>query len=58
MEITRETDYAIRCILYLSEKEGTIIMATRYPGLCSSEKFPGKDPPKLTKAGVVKSFRG
>ena len=59
MEITRETDYAIRCILYLSEKEGTIIMADEISrAMFIPKSFLAKILQKLTKAGVVKSFRG
>ena len=59
MEITRETDYAIRCILYLSRKEESIIMADEISREMSVPKsFLAKILQKLAKAGVVTSFRG
>jgi len=59
MEITRETDYAIRCILYLSRKEESIIMADEISRAMSVPKsFLSKILQKLAKAGVVTSFRG
>ena len=59
MEITRETDYAIRCVLYLSRKEDTVIMADEISRAMSVPKsFLAKILQKLTKAGVVTSFRG
>ena len=59
MEITRETDYAIRCILYLSRKEESIIMADEISrAMFIPKSFLAKILQKLTKAGVVKSFRG
>ena len=59
MEITRETDYAIRCVLYLSGKEESIIMADEISRAMSIPKsFLAKILQKLTKAGIVKSFRG
>ena len=59
MEITRETDYAIRCVLYLSKKEGTIVMVDEISQAMSIPKsFLAKILQKLTKAVVVKSFRG
>lgn len=59
MEITRETDYAIRCVLYLSRKEDSIIMADEISRAMSVPKsFLAKILQKLAKAGVVTSFRG
>ena len=59
MEITRETDYAIRCVLYLSGKEESIIMADEISRAMSVPKsFLSKILQKLAKAGVVTSFRG
>ena len=59
MEITRETDYAVRCVLYLSRKEGTIIMVDEISHAMSIPKsFLAKILQKLTKTGVVTSFRG
>jgi len=59
MEITRETDYAIRCVLYLSKKEETIVMVDEISQAMSIPKsFLAKILQKLSKAAVVKSFRG
>jgi Rrf2 family protein len=59
MEITRQTDYAIRCVLYLSGTEGAIIMADEISqAMCIPKSFLAKILQKLTKAGVVTSFRG
>jgi Rrf2 family protein len=59
MEITRETDYAIRCVLYLSGKGDSVIMADEISRAMSVPKsFLSKILQKLSKAGVVTSFRG
>ena len=59
MEITRETDYAIRCVLYLSGTKEAVIMADEISRAMSVPKsFLAKILQKLTKAGVVTSFRG
>ena len=59
MEITRETDYAIRCVLYLSRKGETIIMVDKISrAMCIPKSFLAKIMQKLIKAGVVASFRG
>jgi len=59
MEITRETDYAIRCVLYLSGKEEAVIRADEISRAMSVPKsFLSKILQKLTKAGVITSFRG
>lgn len=43
MEITRETDYAIRCVLYLSGKEETIIMVDEVSrAMCIPKSFLAK----------------
>ncbi len=59
MQITREADYAIRCVLYLSEPQGEVIMVDK---IAKAKKIPksflAKILQKLTKAGIVKSFRG
>jgi len=59
MEITRQADYAIRCVLYLSKNEESIIMADEISRAMSIPKsFLAKILQKLAKAGVVTSFRG
>ncbi|MGD0283766.1 MAG: Rrf2 family transcriptional regulator [Dissulfurispiraceae bacterium] len=59
MEITRETDYAIRCILYLSGKQGEISMVEDIAREMQIPKsFLAKIVQKLSRASLVKSFRG
>ena len=59
MEITRETDYAIRCILYLSHKQGEINMVEDIAREMQIPKsFLAKIVQKLARASLVKSFRG
>jgi len=59
MEITRETDYAIRCVLHLSESPHEVIMVD---GIAKAKSIPksflSKILQKLTKAGIVESYRG
>ena len=59
MQITRETDYAIRCVLYLVDNPGKVMMVDSI----AKEKliprsFLAKIVQKLTKADIVSSFRG
>ncbi len=59
MEITRETDYAIRCILYLSGKQEEISMVEDIAREMQIPKsFLAKIVQKLSRASLVKSFRG
>jgi len=59
MRITRETDYAVRCILYLSEAPGKVAMAGEIAEAMKIPKsFLAKILQKLTKADLVTSFRG
>jgi len=59
MQITRETDYAIRCVLHLSQDPDKVIMVDT---IARDKKIPksflAKILQKLSKAGIVKSFRG
>ncbi len=59
MQITREADYAIRCVLHLSESEGEIVMVNE---IAKARKIPrsflAKILQRLAKAGIIKSFRG
>ena len=59
MQITRETDYAIRCVLHLSKDPDKVIMVD---SIARDKKIPksflAKILQKLSKAGIVKSFRG
>ena len=59
MHITRETDYALRCVLYLSARPEKVIDASEI----ANEKFIprsflSKILQKLNRAGIVKSFKG
>jgi Rrf2 family protein len=59
MEITRETDYGVRCILYLSGKPDDVVMVDEVAKEMQIPKsFLAKILQKLARAGVVKSFRG
>lgn len=59
MEITRETDYAIRCVLHLSEASNNVIMVDEIARAKSIPKsFLSKILQKLAKANIVKSYRG
>lgn len=59
MQITRETDYAIRCVHYLSGKRGEVTMVEEISReMCIPRSFLAKILQKLTKASIVKSYRG
>ncbi len=59
MEITRETDYAIRCVLYLSRKQGYVTMVDEISReMCIPKSFLAKILQRLTRSSIVKSFRG
>ncbi len=59
MQITRETDYAIRCVHYLSMKRGTVTMVEEISReMCIPRSFLAKILQKLSKASIVKSYRG
>ena len=59
MEITRETDYAIRCVLYLSGKREEITMIDEIASEMEVPRsFLAKILQKLARASLVKSFRG
>jgi len=60
MEITQETDYAVRCILYLSRCSGEtpVMIETIAAEMCIPRSFLAKILQKLAKAAIVKSFRG
>jgi Rrf2 family protein len=59
MQITRETDYAIRCILYLSESPDEVAMVDEIARAKTIPKsFLAKILQKLTRANIVKSYRG
>lgn len=59
MQITRETDFAMRCVLYLSGQPDKVIMVDKISReMATPKSFLAKILQKLVKAGVVKSFRG
>lgn len=59
MQITRETDYAIRCILYLSGKRGTVTMVDEIAReKLIPKSFLAKILQKLSRGGIVRSYRG
>lgn len=59
MQITRETDYAIRCVLYLAGKRGSVTMVDEIARNMSIPKsFLAKILQKLGRAGITRSYRG
>ncbi len=59
MQITRETDYAIRCMYYLSGKKGGVTMVDEIARETDVPySFLAKILQKLGKASLVKSRRG
>ncbi|MDA8078092.1 MAG: Rrf2 family transcriptional regulator [Nitrospiraceae bacterium] len=59
MQITRETDYAIRCVHYLTRTYGRVTMVDEIAKeMCIPKSFLAKIVQKLSKAGIVRSYRG
>ena len=59
MHVTRETDYAVRCVYYLSGKGDGIAMIDEIAGQMRVPKsFLAKILQKLSKADIVRSYRG
>jgi Rrf2 family protein len=59
MQITRETDYAIRCVYYLALKKGDTVMVDEVSREMQVPKsFLAKILQRLSKASLVKSYRG
>jgi len=59
MQITRETDYAIRCVLYLTSEKDRIVMVDEIAREMSIPRsFLAKILQKLVKANIARSFRG
>lgn len=59
MKITRETDYALRCVNYLVGKPGTVTMVDEISKEMRIPKsFLAKILQKLARASIVKSHRG
>jgi Rrf2 family protein len=59
MQIIRQTDYAIRCVLYLSRMRERVVVVDDIAVIMDIPKsFLAKILQRLTKAGIVKSSRG
>lgn len=59
MQITRQTDYAIRCVLYLAEHPNEVKVVNEIARSKSIPKvFLAKILQKLSKAGIVRSYKG
>jgi Rrf2 family protein len=59
MLVTRKTDYAVRCVLYLAQANEQIANVTEVSRTMHIPKtFLAKIFQKLTKAGLVESIRG
>jgi Rrf2 family protein len=59
MQITREADYAIRCVLYLSQYYGEVKVVDEIARAKSIPRvFLSKILQKLSRAGIVRSHRG
>lgn len=59
MQITRETDYAIRCVYYLAGGKGEVTMVEEIARKMDTPKsFLAKILQKLARANIVKSYRG
>ncbi|MFH7320222.1 RrF2 family transcriptional regulator [Desulfurivibrio sp. D14AmB] len=59
MQITRETDYALRAVQYLAQRPGEVCMVDKIAAESEVPKsFLAKIIQKLTRAGLVESHRG
>jgi Rrf2 family nitric oxide-sensitive transcriptional repressor len=59
MLVTRKTDYAVRCVLYLAQDEDQISNVTEVSrNMHIPKTFLAKIFQKLVKAGIVESIRG
>ncbi|MFO0754395.1 MAG: Rrf2 family transcriptional regulator [Thermodesulfovibrionales bacterium] len=59
MKISREADYAIRCILHMAQEPGTLhLIADIAKGQEVPKSFLAKILQKLVRAGIVSSTRG
>lgn len=59
MQITRETDYAVRCVFYLAGKTDGVTMIDEISReMCVPKSFLAKILQKLSRQDIVKSFRG
>jgi Rrf2 family protein len=59
MKITRQADYAVRCVLYLTRHEDAVSMVNDISEVMKIPRsFLAKILQKLVRAKIVKSFRG
>lgn len=59
MQITREADYAVRCVWYLAGKRDEVTMVDEISKeMAIPKSFLAKIVQKLSKADIVKSYRG
>lgn len=59
MLVTRETDYAVRCVLYIAEEEDRVASVTEVSrNMHIPKTFLAKIFQRLVKAGLVESIRG
>lgn len=59
MQITRETDYAIRCVYCLAKRAGEVLMIEEIAGEMEiSKSFLAKILQKLAREKLVDSYRG
>lgn len=59
MKITRETDYAIRCVYFLTMNRNRVTMVDEISrGMSTPKSFLAKILQKLVRTGIVKSHRG
>jgi Rrf2 family protein len=59
MFITRETDYAVRCVLFLSQEAGRVVSANEISdSMTVSKSFIAKILQRLCKGGIVRSTQG
>jgi Rrf2 family protein len=59
VQITRKTDYAIRCVLYLTHNKGKVSAVDKIAKeMCVPKTFLAKILQDLVKAKIIKSRRG
>lgn len=59
MMISRETDYAVRCVLHLARTPEKIVMISEIASSCEVPRsFLAKILQRLARAGIVRSYRG
>jgi Rrf2 family protein len=59
MFITREADYAVRCVLFLSQETGRVVNANEIAeSMTIPKSFLAKILQRLTRGGIVRSTQG